>query len=103
MKAVAHAHGFGIPVAVRGAPRVRGTQILFDVDRASVLHLRVPHRFIDRLEAKINPLADMAGMDMPARLDRVSVQEDFLVAEGSLDMSSGEAAAPGTGAAGSSR
>src|SRR5205823_3145243 len=83
VKAVAHAHGFGIPVAVRGAPKVRGTQILFDVDRASVMRLRVPRRFIDKLEAKVNPLADLSGMDMPARLDRISIGEDILVAEGS--------------------
>lgn len=89
VKAVAHAHGFGIPVAVRGAPKIRGTQILFDLDRASVMHVRVPRRFIDKLEAKVNPLADLSGMDVPARLDRISIGEGTLVAEGSLDMTSG--------------
>ena len=93
VRAVARTHGFGIPVAVRGVPKVRGTQILFDVDRASVMNLRMPRRFIDRLEASVNPLADLATINVPARLDRISIGEDVLVAEGSLEMSSGLEAA----------
>ncbi len=77
--------GFGIPVQVVGRPEVNGTGIDFRAEALSVAELKLPKEVVRILERQINPVVDLRGLKIPARITKVTVAEQYLVAEATLD------------------
>lgn len=75
--------GLGVPVEVDGRPVLRGaTAIDFKANHVSVLHLGLPEFIVARLEARVNPLVDLAALSFPVRLSAVRIDGDRVVVDG---------------------
>ena len=88
--------GLGVPIEVDGRLVLRGpTAIDFEASRVSVLRLGLPEFAVRRLEARINPLADLATLSFPVRLSAVRVDGDRVVVEGTATLNPAQLQAPG--------
>jgi len=81
--------GFALPVKVRGTPVLHDNVIDFDADQVSVATLKLPKSLVRILEKQVNPIADLKGLKIPAKLTKVAIEGDRLVAEAKLDFSGG--------------
>jgi len=79
------AGGVLLDAEVVGAPRLHDNTVDFEADDVSVLSLHMPRWVVRRLEKEINPVVDLRGLKLPAKLTRVAVDGERLVAEGKLD------------------
>lgn len=83
------AGGVLLAVAVVGAPKLHDNTVDFEADDLSVLSLHMPRWVVRRVEKEVNPVVDLRGLKLPAKLARVAVDGDRLVAEGKLDFNGG--------------
>lgn len=74
-----------VPVRVTGVPALHNNQIHFVMDRASVARLRVPQGQLRRFQRRINPIADLCGLEAPATLLAIRIEGDRLVAHARLN------------------
>ncbi len=72
--------GFRVPARVIGRPVVRDGTICFDADRALVAKLKVPDRYVRRLEQRLNPVVDLRDLDPSARVTWSGIEGEQLVA-----------------------
>lgn len=81
--------GFALPVKVRGVPVLHDNVIDFDADEVSVATLKLPKSLVRVLEKQVNPIADLKGLKIPAKITKVAIEGARLVAEAKLDFSGG--------------
>jgi hypothetical protein len=79
--------GLGVPVEVNGRPKLRGASAIdFDVSRVAVLRLGLPEFAVSRIEERINPLVDLAGLPFPLQLRDVRIEGDRVVVVGAASL-----------------
>jgi hypothetical protein len=87
-EAVVHATpallGIRVPVKVSGRPILRGEQAIdFDTSHLAVSILPIPASLLPVLERRINPILDLAPLNLPLRLSGVRIDPGFAVVTGS--------------------
>ncbi len=75
--------GISVPFEIEGTPVLRGmTTIDFDASRIAILRLGLPEFAVQRIEARLNPLIDLAALPLPLRLAAVRIEGDHAIVSG---------------------
>lgn len=80
--------GVDLPSEVAGRPYVRrGSEVHFRASRVKVLGIRITEVAANALEKRINPVINLADLDLPIQIRRLRVRRNALTLEGNLDLS----------------